>query len=516
MGQAVRVSAAQAINADAAQALNTAASQAGNPAWQASMQRNELGQEIERMLPGNVISSWQYDPIGRPEQHRISSGQATARRRSYDWDINDRLKKITNGLTGTSIVYDYDEFSNLIRSHIASEYSKYDYIYRSVDDVGNIYETEEKTDRIYDVGSRLKHTNINIKELKAKSKGGQGGLVTKGTEFAHDAEGNLAKKTDANGDVWRYEYYGNGMLSKVIKPDGSEVTFKYDPLGRRIEIQTPQATKKFVWDSNNPLHEWVDKEGKKDNEVKGGNESNIVTWVFDDGFVPTAKLTNDGSYSIVSDHLGTPVEAYDVDGECVWSAELDIYGRVVKFTGEEDFVPFRYQGQYADVETGLYYNRSRYYDPVSGQYTQQDPIGLAGGNPTFYAYVSDTNFWIDPLGLSSQLHHTIPRQIYNPRSGKDPLIPKHLANLPEIRGCRGNPNRWAIPKDIHVDLHKSNRPGGSFNSRWVEEIKDLRKVKPDIDTWTKENILDIRDKIVKEFNIEKYKPTPNSTTVCRS
>ena len=48
----------------------------------------------------------------------------------------------------------------------------------------------------------------------------------------------------------------------------------------------------------------------------------------------------------------------------------------------------------------LYYNRFRYYDPETGQYTQQDPIGLAGGNPTLYGYVRDTNWWIDVFGLA--------------------------------------------------------------------------------------------------------------------
>ena len=75
-----------------------------------------------------------------------------------------------------------------------------------------------------------------------------------------------------------------------------------------------------------------------------------------------------GAYSIVSDYLGTPVEAYDEEGERVWSAELDIFGQVKSFTGEVDFMPFRYQGQYSDIETGLYYNRFRYYDPEMGQY----------------------------------------------------------------------------------------------------------------------------------------------------
>ncbi|WP_201262223.1 RHS repeat domain-containing protein [Lysinibacillus mangiferihumi] len=75
------------------------------------------------------------------------------------------------------------------------------------------------------------------------------------------------------------------------------------------------------------------------------------------GFVPSSKITNKGSYSIISDYLGTPVEAYDEQGHKVWSAELDVYGRVKEFTGEKDFIPFRYQGQYEDIEIGLYYNQ---------------------------------------------------------------------------------------------------------------------------------------------------------------
>ncbi|WP_205763132.1 RHS repeat-associated core domain-containing protein [Aneurinibacillus aneurinilyticus] len=57
-----------------------------------------------------------------------------------------------------------------------------------------------------------------------------------------------------------------------------------------------------------------------------------------------------------------------------------------------------YQEQYSDEEIGLYYNRFRYYSPNEGIYTQLDPIGLAGGNPTLYGYVNDPNTWIDPLG----------------------------------------------------------------------------------------------------------------------
>ena len=116
---------------------------------------------------------------------------------------------------------------------------------------------------------------------------------------------------------------------------------------------------------------------------------NLITWVFQDDFVPRGKLTRAGNYSIIGDYLGTPVEAYDGEGIKVWERELDIYGRVktggkvsdrsaVPKTGGQCFIPFRFRGQYEDEETGLYYNRFRYYDPSLGQYTQQDPIGLAG------------------------------------------------------------------------------------------------------------------------------------------
>ncbi|MCV9934726.1 RHS repeat-associated core domain-containing protein, partial [Flavobacterium sp. LS1R47] len=68
--------------------------------------------------------------------------------------------------------------------------------------------------------------------------------------------------------------------------------------------------------------------------------------------------------------------------------------------GDRSFIPFRQLGQYEDVETELYYNRYRYYSPDAGVYLSQDRIGLAGNNPNFYAYVKDSNSWLDILGLN--------------------------------------------------------------------------------------------------------------------
>lgn len=54
---------------------------------------------------------------------------------------------------------------------------------------------------------------------------------------------------------------------------------------------------------------------------------------------------------------------------------------------------------YLDKETNLCYNRYRYYSPEAGSYLSQDPIRLAGNNPTLYAYVSDINSQVDVFGL---------------------------------------------------------------------------------------------------------------------
>ena len=142
---------------------------------------------------------------------------------------------------------------------------------------------------------------------------------------------------------------------------------------------------------------------KRDNS----ENTELTTWVFE-GFVPTAKLVNGKAYSIISDHLGTPILAIDSDGMEVWNRQLDIYGRVRKeykhsSLGDEvaPFVPFLYQGQYYDFETKLAYNRFRYYSPETGAYISQDPIGLAGGM-NCYSYVHDVNTWLDILGLAKE------------------------------------------------------------------------------------------------------------------
>jgi hypothetical protein len=103
-------------------------------------------------------------------------------------------------------------------------------------------------------------------------------------------------------------------------------------------------------------------------------------------------------------------------------------------------------------------------------------------------------------------HHTIPREIRAPRSGKKGLLPKHLAEDPDIVGRPGNPNRWDVPADEHIDIHRRNRPGGDYNTRWKQELDLLAEAKKDKSKWTKDDILRIRNKLTEEFRLDKYRP----------
>ncbi|ATA90950.1 hypothetical protein CGC56_01435 [Capnocytophaga canimorsus] len=189
---------------------------------------------------------------------------------------------------------------------------------------------------------------------------------------------------------WAYEWNANGSLKSVKKTSGQTISFEYDALGRRTKKFVKDKTIHYIWSGNVLLHEIFD----------NGNEQKTATYVYEQGsFVPSAKLIDGESFSIVSDYIGRPIQVYDQNGKKVWSAEYDIYGKLINLQGDKAFIPFRQLGQYEDVETGLYYNRFRYYDPNSGLYISQDPIGLFGNNPNIYAYVFDSNTEVDVLGL---------------------------------------------------------------------------------------------------------------------
>ena len=124
-------------------------------------------------------------------------------------------------------------------------------------------------------------------------------------------------------------------------------------------------------------------------------------------------------YWYQNDHLGTPRELTQRNGDIAWEAVYQAWGNTVTVEWQEVaqaqelnpiqlnateqsylLQPHRFQGQIYDVETGLHYNRFRYYDPDAGRFISHDPIGLLGGDNQFQ-YALNPVKWVDVMGLSA-------------------------------------------------------------------------------------------------------------------
>lgn len=438
--------------------VSTINSGAGEDQWVANIKRNMLGLEIERTLPGGVISSWSYNAENNPIKHTVVRGQEKKLNRTYSWNANQQLHQITNGISGGVTEFGYDIFTSLAWA----EYEDGSKDYKMPDEVGSLFRTKGQKDRIYGKGGKLlKDENWYYKydaegnlKLKSKRNIAQAQLQNRQLQLEIDKPKKhsffveeittetpkqktldyylrtdikytreekeeykrLKEQTQVQTEEWQhgdwhYTWQANGMLKSVKKPDGSLVDFEYDALGRRTAKIHQEKVTRFVWDGNALLHEWNYEQKKRprlslDNEgefsyTSTENSENLVTWVYEDGsLVPSAKIQGEKKYSIISDYVGRPIEAYDWEGSKVWETDYDIYGKLRHLKGNKNFVPFRQLGQYEDEELeGLYYNRFRYYDCNIGGYISQDPIGLEGNNPNFYAYVWDSNLQFDPFGL---------------------------------------------------------------------------------------------------------------------
>ena len=358
--------------------------------WQNDYRRDVFGLETARDFGGGLLSHTERDGRGRVVSHKMERNNRRLTEKSYLWGVNDKLLSVVTD--GKETRYGYDGWGNLSKAFFEDGSVEY----RNPDKSGNLFETLERQDRKYAKGGQL--------------------VKTKDWEYRYDREGNLVRKKgiagSVAGQVWRYEWSSAGMLAKVKRPDAREVTFKYDALGRRIEKRFGNRITSWLWDGNVPLHERTETRTPDYSQERGHFDDvrpePVITRVFEEGtFVPAAKLTEKEKFSIATNYMGTPEAMYREDGEAVWTCKLNSYGKVRDYKGRlKTDCPFRYQGQYEDTETGLYYNRFRYYSPEEGIYISQDPIRLKGG-VSLYGYVHDTNAWVDIFGLSSSCDDVI-------------------------------------------------------------------------------------------------------------
>ncbi|MEQ9995778.1 RHS repeat-associated core domain-containing protein, partial [Pectobacterium versatile] len=187
---------------------------------------------------------------------------------------------------------------------------------------------------------------------------------------------------------------------------------------------------------------------------------------------------------IVTDLTGTARELCSEEGEIRWRGEQGLWGThreerrpipLRRYLGdaanEEVYCELRYQGQLYDAETGLYYNRHRYYDAESGQYLSPDPIGLAGGKRA-YGYVKNPLSWVDPLGLT-------PKEGKN-GSDKGPDKKNSRAKINNIEDIFDNPDvlKGHTPESLKEELGgiPEGWKAGTMNKSRTEDGFTLREL----------------------------------------
>jgi RHS repeat-associated protein len=267
-----------------------------------------------------------------------------------------------------------------------------------------------------------------------------------GTKNTYDAAGCLIEQTRPDRTKLRLHYDGAYRLVYIEKtnPDGKQtkISYAYDAISRRVfkgvtEEGKPQEVTRYGWDGDRCVYEETADQKITILYLPGTFSpfARIVQKVYpapesddperdkavDDAWKMVEKIMGRPLKKpqipekelevqfFIPDHAGTPLFLVDAKGEILWEAlpddwkaakEVELVKLLVSEYGVRQFI--RFQGQWADEETGFYYNRHRYYDPAVGRYISQDPIGLAGGtNP--YEYTGNPVSMVDPLGLAATL-----------------------------------------------------------------------------------------------------------------
>nr|WP_306958621.1 RNase A-like domain-containing protein [Pseudomonas synxantha] len=324
------------------------------------------GREHQRQQ-GQLLSHYHYDDQHRLHAHAITQQQNHRYQRQYDYDKSGNLTRLLDTRKGEHR-YHYDPLARLTRA-----------------------------DHSQDVQERFAHNpagNLLMQDRPGPDIVAANRLVIQGDRhYDYDAFGNLIRERRGKGHqlVTEYRYDCQHRLISVTKPNGETASYRYDPFGRRISKTVDGKTNEFFWQGDKLIAEHhADCHRSYIYEPNSFRPLALL-----EGFGPQATTP----YHYQLDHLGTPQELTTHEGEIVWSAHYRAYGQIARLDVGKIDNPLRFQGQYFDQESGLHYNRHRYYNPDIGRYLTPDPVKLAGGI-NGYRYVPNPTGWVDPLGLS--------------------------------------------------------------------------------------------------------------------
>ncbi|MEU3520467.1 RHS repeat-associated core domain-containing protein [Streptomyces sp. NPDC006654] len=333
------------------------------------------GRETSRAIGDSLLLEHDWDPAGRMVGQRLSAAGETVEQRAYAYRPDGYLVGVEDMLAGP-ISIDLDTAGRVtgVRAHDWIESYAYD-------QAGN--------------------------QVEATWPQRGAGSVRYDSDGAGRVTARRKRRLSRKPDVWTYEWDAEDRLTSVTTPDGTVWRYAYDPMGRRISKTrcaadgvTPTEVTRFVWDGTTLAEQTTVADGRPDPVT--------LTWDHD-GLHPltqTERITDAATrqdidsqfFAIVTDVVGAPTELVDETGAVSWRSRRTTWGVTAQNGENTASTPLRFPGQYQDPETGLHYNYHRYYDPETGRYASQDPVGIEFAfNPV--AYVHNPWRWVDPLGL---------------------------------------------------------------------------------------------------------------------
>lgn len=482
------------------------------------------GRRTERTTPSGLRSAWTHDAAGRPATldngagalsfTYDAAGRETERRLgdgatlTQAWDKADRLT--TQSLTGgsdaadrllqhRSYAYRADGYLTEIRE-LTSGTRRFD-----LDPLGRVTAVHAHgwtETYAYDTAGNLTHATAPAHETPG-DRSFTGTILHRAgrTTYEHDAQGRLTRRTrkllSGQTRTWTYTWNAEDRLTDATTPDGEHWHYTYDPLGRRIskyrvtddgtaadalhitwedtrlaEQSTPDGTH-TTWDYTPGTHRPLTQTNHQ--TLTGERGASLITQF------TAAPDTQTRFHAVITDLVGTPTELVTPDGTLAWQARTTLWGTPLPAPPGALDCPLRFPGQYADPETGLYYNHFRHYDPETARYTSPDPLGLEP-YPNHHSYTPNPYTWIDPFGLAckkkptSELNwNTKSRPTFGHSFSEHGAGAKNTQSLTDRARSTGNPQGQWLDNDKALDLLKSHHDPNA-GVREVEIPKGMGQV----------------------------------------
>ncbi len=356
--------------------------------------------------PAGLTGRIEFDHDGRGLASAIrryddGAGLNLISRSDHVFDALGRIESIVHsngsGAEVAAYLFQFDAAGQMTRQVVNGEVSDYTY-----DPVGQLTSAAHDTqpDEAY-------HYDANGNRLAAEIVVGPNNqLLADATfDYVYDAEGNLVRKTERSSGkstLFAYDHRNRLVLAERYSAGGillSESSFAYDVfdrlIGRTVDADgagpTAAETMRTVYDGQNAWADF-DSVGNVVARYLFGErlDQNLARW-----------RPGEGVVWYLTDQLGSIRDLVDATGAAIDRITYDSFGGIVLETNPAAGDRFKYTGREWQPELALYYFRARFYDPASGRFVSQDPLGFAAGDANLHRYVGNSPLtYVDPTGTS--------------------------------------------------------------------------------------------------------------------